>query len=186
MDDVYQCFDIGQRGVIKLLPFIKQKVKDNQFVLTDKGNLSEFLQKTVGDIIFNCTNDKIWTIEVKTELDKKHPNLFLETWSNRHWYTPGWMITLMADFMFYLFYNDDIVYTVELQKLKEWAFHKNQIYKYPEKPQNKYVQLNDTWGRCVPIHILEKEVGLKTISLIERQLVQPQASQDCIYPGGLF
>jgi hypothetical protein len=32
------------------------------------------------------------------------------------------------------------------------------------KQQKKYDQLNDTWGRLVPILVIQQEVGLKKIN----------------------
>jgi hypothetical protein len=36
------------------------------------------------------------------------------------------------------------------------------------EPQGKYSQLNDTWGRCVPIIAIEEEVGLRKYNLAEQ------------------
>jgi hypothetical protein len=156
---------IGSNGVNDLLPLLERESFQGRFVITDKGNLSEFLQKSVGDVIFNCKNQKVWTIEIKTEKDNKTGNFYLETWSNLSRYTPGWLQTLKTDFLWYYFQSDRLLYSILFAKLREWAFKKQRIYVFPERKQAKYNQLNDTWGRCVPISIIEKEVGLKLIPL---------------------
>ena len=63
--------------------------------------------------------------------------------------------------MFYFLDTDDLV-TVPLLRLKRWAFGSGTeggIYAWPEKRQGRYGQLNDTWGRCVPVDHLAEAVG---------------------------
>ena len=165
MNNFRGCLDIGAKGVEDLLPFLDTKAYAGRFVVTDKGPLSEFLQKTVGDIIFNCSNGKVWTIEVKTELESKYPNFYLETWSNLSRLTTGWMFTLKADFLWYYFQDIKTLYSIQLPKLQDWAFRQRRIYNHPEKMQKKAVQMNDTWGRCVPIKVIKEEVGFTVYNL---------------------
>jgi hypothetical protein len=163
LDSFKEAKIIGEQGVNALIPFLEQCCYEGRFVITDKGRISEFLQKSVGDIIFNCQNQKVWSIEVKTEQENKTGNLYLETWSNLSRYTPGWMVTLNADILWYFFQKERLLYSVDFGKLKKWSFVQKRIYQFPEKKQNSYVQKNDTWGRCVPIMVLKKEVGIKEI-----------------------
>lgn len=171
------CLDIGQKGIQDLLPLLNTAAFQGRFVITDKGNISEFLQKTVGDIIFNCSNQQVWSIEVKTELENKHDNFYLETWSNLSRLTPGWMITLIADFLWYYFQDTRVLYSIQLPKLQEWAFREaapkgpGRIYEYPEKQQKKTRQINDTWGRCVPIHIIGQQVGFKVYDVLSGERI---------------
>jgi hypothetical protein len=148
----------------KLLPFIKSRSQDGRFVLTNKGNQSRELQKSVGDLLFNDgKTGAVWTVEIKSEYTKR-PNLFLETWSNRSRFTPGWMFTLAnVDLLFYYFIESSDLYIMRFDKLRRWSFGGNgtpgNIYAYEEKQQRKYNQMNDTCGRCVPIDIIRKSVG---------------------------
>ena len=154
---------VGADGVKELLPLLERESFQGRFVITDKGNISEFLQKSVGDVIFNSKNQSIWSIEIKTERENRTGNFFLETWSNRSRLTPGWMITLKADFLWYYFQDVKTLYSIHLPDLQKWAFIDGKIYRYPEKEQKRYNQLNDTWGRCVNISHVESEVGLKKL-----------------------
>ena len=164
-NNIQKCFDIGHKGLLELLPLLNTKAFQGRFVITDKGNISEFLQKTVGDIIFNCANQETWSIEVKTEEENKHNNFYLETWSNLSRLTTGWMVTLKADFLWYYFQDIKTLYSIQLPRLQDWAFKRKRIYSFPEKVQKKTSQMNDTWGRCVPIDIIEKEVGFKVYNV---------------------
>lgn len=119
---------------------------------------SEFHQKVWGDWVLT-KGGKYRGIELKAEQTNEYGNLFLETWSNRHWFTLGWMYTCRADWLYYYFVKQQHLYTLSMPALKAWAFGSGQgdgaIYRYSEKPQGKYKdQKNDTWGRPVPIKTL--------------------------------
>lgn len=167
----HSCCEIEAGGIKDIIEFIRSNSANGQFVVTDKGNLSKELQETVGDVLCNCNNQKIWGIELKTETENKHGNLFLEYWSNLSRYNPGWMLKLQTDLLFYYFLKEKELLIINFRKLKEWAFKfdgkngKGRIYDFPLKKQGRYEQLNDTWGRCVPIQVIEYEIGLKRINL---------------------
>ena len=161
-------------GVDDLVRFLDQQSGTGRVVLTDKGRLSKFLQETVGDAVFNCRSGKLWSVEFKIE--RKHTgNLFLETWSNLDRRNPGWMVKLDADILLYYFLDVPVLYAVNFQRLCKWAFGDSdewtdgrqpsqspgRIYTYPERRQNKYNQLNDTWGRCVNVDVLRRDVGMR-------------------------
>jgi hypothetical protein len=67
-----------------------------------------------------------------------------------------------VDLLFYYFIESSDLYILRFDKLRQWAFGGDaspaNIYIHPEKRQAKHAQRNDTWGRCVPIHIIEKSV----------------------------
>lgn len=153
---------VEARSLEILRPFIEQRAFNGQYVLTSKGRLARELQKTVGDILMNRDDESVVAVELKAEETSKHGNFFLETWSNRNRLTPGWMVTNRADVLLYHFLEQDTLYAMSLPKLQGWAFRQGEIYKYPEKPQVKYTQRNDTWGRCVPIGVIERQVKFKT------------------------
>lgn len=126
---------------------------------------SLFQQKVWGDWLI-WKQGKLLSIEFKAEESNEYNNLFLETWSNRHLQTPGWMITCRADFLYYYFIRQRHLYTLDFAALRAWAWgcgrEDGKIYRYPEKPQGKYdEQRNDTWGRVVPITTLLKIPELK-------------------------
>lgn len=178
-----ECQDIGQQGLERLLPLIQAKSHKGQFVVTSKGPLAPYLQKSVGDVLLNTDSETLYSIEVKTERENKTGNFFLETWSNKNLRnrsshaqlgsTLGWMLTLRADLLFYYFLENDDVYIINFLNLKRWAFgnneHQGKIYSHPEK-QTTCDQLNDTWGRCVPISEIRKEVGFRHIHLPQLEL----------------
>lgn len=160
--------NVEAEGMADIIAFLESQSHHGRFVLTNKGRVSEFLQKTVGDALFNCHEGNIWAVEFKVEEANEHGNFYLETWSNLQWFTPGWLYKLQADILLYYFLRERELYSIPFAKLKRWAFGSRngtrrlspgRIYEFPEKPQSKREQLNDTWGRCVPISVIEREVG---------------------------
>lgn len=145
---------VEQRSLGILRPWIRQRAFNGQFVVTAKGPLARELQCSVGDMLYNADADTIYAAEIKAEETNKHGNFFLETWSNRSRFTVGWMYTLRADLLLYHFLEQDELHVIQFERLRKWAFHAGQIYKFPERVQAKRDQLNDTWGRCVPIDLL--------------------------------
>jgi hypothetical protein len=152
--------------------------RDNRWVMTNKGPLARYLQEVLGDFIINTAKQECWTVECKAELENRYNNFFLETWSNRNLENrashgergsnPGWLKKCRADLLFYHFVGPDDLYIINLFRLQQWALGhgdvKGRMYDFPEKPQSKYVQLNDTWGRCVPISVVKEEVGFRHVN----------------------
>ena len=99
---------------------------------------------------------RTWTVEE----DNRMFRMKREGKTNFQIATLGWMYTLNADLLLYHFVKDDRLYKIPFQKLKRWAFHDRRIFDFPERRQSKYSQLNDTWGRCVPIEIISSELNL--------------------------
>lgn len=164
MNAFEECRDKVERESIRILtPFIEAKSYRGRFVLNNKGALARRLQKTVGDLQFNPSldPDRLCGVEVKAELENKHNNFFLESWSNRKWFTPGWMINLNTDLLFYHFLDTDALWVMSFPRLRRWAYHDRQIYRWPEKLQTKRPQPNDTWGYCVPIPVLAEQIEAK-------------------------
>ncbi len=160
-----------------LRPFIRQRAFNGQYVVTTKGPLAAELQKSAGDMLYNTDADTVYTVEVKAELENKYGNFFLEFWSNRSRFTVGWLITLKSDWLLYHFLKEDELYAIPFQKLRRWAFHDQRIYAFPERPQSKYEQLNDTWGRCVPINVLTRELKLQSPFHPEAAMAERQAAE---------
>ena len=154
-----------------LMPYLLEE-SNGRLVLTSKGTLARYLQETVGDMMMNTPDGRLWTVEFKAELENLHGNFFFETWSNRNLEdrashaqrgsNVGWLAKLRADLLFYHFIDDDDLYIFDFFKLKRWAFgaggRPGRLYDFKEKLQSKYTQLNDTWGRCAPIDVVLREL----------------------------
>ena len=145
--------DVEKRALMVLIPFAKGK--GIRIVLTDDQPI---LQKTIGDMIVQHLGHSPYTAELKAEETNKHGNLYLESWSNKPLLTPGWMHTTRADRLWYFFLEQRLLYSCNMSDLREWAFVKRRAKDFPEKRQEKREQLNETWGFCVPISILELEI----------------------------
>lgn len=168
---------VEARGLAILEPFLRRSAHDGHYVMTSKGALARFIQDTCGDAFFNSDSEKLWSVEIKVEEEDKHSNFFLETWSNRNLESrasntergsnPGWMLKQRADFLFYYFLQSDELYIIPLFKLQRWAFRHDgghpRIDAFEEKRQSKRWQANDTWGRCVPISVVQAEVGFRKV-----------------------
>jgi hypothetical protein len=170
LDNAFEKASLIEAEAMKdIIPFIRKNSWEGRLVLTAKGNLSKELQKQAGDILFNREDQKLWAVELKAEAENLHNNFFLETWSNRRRFTPGWMFTLQSDMILYYFVKEKELYSISVPRLKAWAFEGQRIYMFPEKRQGKYDQLNDTWGRCVPIDTIRYEVGFKFYCLANNE-----------------
>jgi hypothetical protein len=167
------------KGMNILMPFLHEKT-DGHFVLLDRGPLAIALQATDGDAILHSRGRGAYSVEIKVE-NKFTGNLFLESWSNKNLddldnhvrvgSNPGWLLKLKSMLLFYYFMDGDRLYVINLFRLQRWAFgangEKGNIYGYEEKKQGKYSQLNDTWGWCVPVGVIQREVGLKLVNPLQ-------------------
>ena len=189
-------FDYGKsveaQGHALLLPYIRSQAYEGRFVVANKGPLAPHIQQTMGDVLVNTDPDTVWGVELKTER-KKRPNLFIETWSNKnlrnresrrkHGYKLGWLITLQADVLFYLFLDTRKLYIANLFKLQQWLLtvdpstHRPPMDQYPEKSPS-IDQPNDTWGRCVPIAHIERAIGMRRVQLDQLPLFRDDVWQD--------
>lgn len=186
---------VEARSMALLGPFLEDL--DGRYVLTDKGYLAPHLQEVCGDLLYNDRSGRVWGVECKAE-EKFTGNLFLETWSNRNLEdrhshgargsNPGWLMKTSADLLFYHFLDRDKLYVLNLFALKRWAFRERsanrseragrlrseglvgRIYDFPAREQSKRNQMNDTWGRCVPIGLLESELEIRPRNFSVEQL----------------
>jgi len=144
-----------------------------------------FIQKHWGDFIakvkkyprsFGNYAGAVIGLELKAELEDRYGNFFLEMFSNKRLFLPGWMLTCFADFLLYYFCETGDLYLMNFKKLKEWAFyvdqgsHSMRITKYDFKEQDKRQQRNDTWGYCVPKRDLTRESFVKLITRENRNI----------------
>lgn len=184
---------VETRGMARLMPYLQEQAHGNAVILTAKGRLSRFLQETIGDAVFAALSDKsLVSVEIKVE-ERWTGNLFLETWSNRNLENPdrhayigsnvGWLYKCRADALLYYFIDIDTLITCSVFSLKRWAFCEpsgryaedgrpiiGKLTNFPEVPQSKYAQLNDTRGCLVPVSVLRAEIGAKRIRIQQLEL----------------
>jgi hypothetical protein len=162
MNSFIECQKIEVRGYEMLKPYLQRTFDEYVYVNTEeRSELMLAFQQNFGDLIAK-KGKGLYFIDIKTENEDRYGNLFLETWSNKKRGTPGWFMPaeeggVKADFVYYVFLKQRTLYILELGRLRNWAFKGKNLDHYPEKMQNKYDQLNDTWGRCVKIEDLLKE-----------------------------
>lgn len=134
---------------------------------------NQFLQKVIGDLVITQAAQKR-SVELKAE-QRWTSNLFLESWSNRPARTLGWLYTSRADLLAYYFCDKKWLYVFHLPALQDWCFgvgaKDGALYKYPERHQARYNQLNYSYGRCVPIRDIEdsKAVPMKLFTAEDRR-----------------
>ena len=178
MNAFHSARGIEQEAWRKLRPFLSART-DDRYVLIDKGPQAKRLQEEIGDVIANVGgNGRAVTIELKAE-EKDTGNLFLETWSNRNLdnrlshaergSNMGWFFKTKADLLWYYFLQTDRLIICDLFTLKRILLAPVErkgrglepwpLLGWEEKRQNKYEQLNDTWGVCAPITALQKVLG---------------------------
>jgi hypothetical protein len=194
MDAFRDACEIEAESLRQLVPWIESRAKDGHVVKTAKGRLSKELQKRYGDLFAERKNGEVVAIEIKAEEYQGWGNLYLETWSNLSRYTPGWMFTLDADVLLYHFLggeNGQELYSIAFHDLRRWAFKvmnrmgtQGRMWEYIGKEQKKRKQLNDTWGRCVPIDVLKAEAGLTDIShIINKFMDYEPPQQQTLFDG---
>jgi hypothetical protein len=148
---------LGRQAEEQVLAFLLACAKQ-----VESTHQSEFLQALWGDYVITKGGEPC-AIELKAEQSNRYGNFFLETWSNKEWFTLGWLYKLRGDYLFYLFVENSELWTINTAALKRWSFGSGdtpgRIYAYPERKQAKYLQNNDSWGRCVPIVNLQKALG---------------------------
>lgn len=163
----HECVKLEEESKAILLPDLQEWAKEGTLKFFDKSGDDCYEIHKYGDCeLVSCETGKLVRVELKCERVDKHGNLFLETWSNRSKYRAGWMKTTLADFLVYHFLEDGKAYWIDMHKLKDWFFRKHptpghpQLDLYPER-LTRADQPNDTWGRCVPIQDISREVEIK-------------------------
>lgn len=166
--------DVERIAIEEVLPWLVG-VCDGKVYGTDT---SEFLQKVWGDFIARRQDkgkDREYSIELKAE-EEHTGNLILELWSNKKWFTPGWMYTSHARYLFYFFTDNKILYVIDFISLKQWFFgadgKRGAMYRFPEVTQKKRSQANDTWGALVDVEVLKSKLGsgIKMLTEADRKL----------------
>lgn len=190
-----QCSKVAARSLQLLDPFLQET--HGRYVLTDKGRHSRAFQETFGDLIFNASDGRMFTVELKAE-ERWTGNLFLEIWSNcnftpgesyrQYGPNPGWLAKMNADLLFYHFVDQDRLVICSLPRLQHWSFiakSQNRSSVYPngqtydlhgraydfrQRSQKQHQQKNITVGALVPIEVLRREMSPPPKVVSVRQL----------------
>lgn len=153
-----QACEVEKLAEAVLLPYMQRVWPSCTYYPTRHHRI---IQKVCGDLLVQKTGSAKY-IELKAERQNDHGNLFVETWSNKSRGGLGWFHACQADWLWYYFLKPSELYILQMDQLREWArqpMHRPRLYDFPEKNQRRYVQMNDTWGRPVPIEILKREVA---------------------------
>jgi hypothetical protein len=160
---------VERAGIKILAPYFREQESANgvkTFWLDGGGPIADLLQRQKGDMLFQFEDHSSYSIELKHE-ERHTGNIFLETYSWKKRGVPGWLWTTKADLLGFHFINAGLFYLSQTKRIVEFA--ESDLFEiFRERPQGKYPQPNDTWGRCVPVRVLKKECGLCRIDL--RQL----------------
>jgi hypothetical protein len=147
---------IGKVGIANVMPLIRS-LASNGLVRTVSDD-NQFEQICRGDLSYSYAGMERF-VEVKTE-EKHTGNLFLETWSNKACNNPGWMVKSNADILIYHFLDNGMTYLFDFKMLKKWFVEKGSAF--PEYPQRKNSQENDTWGKIIPLKHLSHALVFDT------------------------
>ena len=154
------------RTIVPLLT----KSFNGRIVSTASGSMSIELQKEAGDYLAQVANGNDFlsrefrsdVVGIELKVEGKHTgNIFVETFSNKKFWTPGWISNCRADYMLYHFLDASVCYVINMWSLKKFCFTTpgrrgtaGRLFDYQEVKQKKHEQKNDTWGRLVPINDL--------------------------------
>lgn len=155
---------VEARGREALSPFLTQRAYEGRLVWTTKGRLSEELQKTAGDLVYNSDADTVVACEIKVE-ERWTGNVFLERWSNRPRWKAGWLETLSTDLLLYYFLESDQLLVLHFENLRRWLYNcesgcKPPSSNFPHVLQRKNAQLNQTWGYLVSVAVMPQRTVL--------------------------
>lgn len=155
MNAFTEACEVEKLAEADLLPYMENVWPDLTYYPTRHHKL---VQKVCGDLLVT-REGRAKYVEIKAEAENLHGNLFIEVWSNRSRHTRGWLYTCHADWLWYYFLTSRELCVCPMGVLRRWAFSgaTSRIEAFPLKSQSKYVQLNDTWGHCVPIPVLQSE-----------------------------
>lgn len=159
---------VSEKSFAILRPLIESRAFNGQYTVLAKGRLAKELQVSVGDLVLNTDAvGTFYSVELKAE-QRATPNFFLEYWSNRSAYNPGWMWKLNADLLLYHFIDADDLYIINFQRLKRWFHACEQRGRPPSSEfvhceQKSYDQRNDTWGALVPIVAVGAAIGFDVV-----------------------
>jgi len=147
---------IGKIGIANVMSLIRSLSSNG--LVRQVSDENKFEQICKGDLSYSYGGiDRF--VEVKTE-EKHTGNLFLETWSNKSCNNPGWMVKSDADILIYHFLDNGMTYLFDFKLLKKWFVEKGSVF--PEYPQRKNSQENDTWEKIIPLKHLSHALVFDT------------------------
>lgn len=157
------------RAWVHLRPFIDKHTSGLYAPVVGGGILAQTVQRTHDVDVLYFRGEELRGLELKCEERNKWGNFFLETWSNKSFgrARDGWMMTCNANTLLYYFLEDSQLFSIPFPQLWTWAFgdsagdRRGNLLngRFEEKAQKRYEQLNATFGCCVPIEVIGKEVG---------------------------
>ena len=113
--------------------------------------------ETCGDLRIK-KGDKVCIVELKAEEVEETGNFFMETWSHKKIGRKGWFRTCKAEYLLYIFKDTGNFYKMTFDEIRD--FVSDNTWRYREVLQQKHKQENDTWGYCIPINTLRKQLRL--------------------------
>ncbi len=139
---------------------------DHPIIDTNRMRQRVNRQGSLGDLL--VTDIRLMTAAVEIKTERRHTgNLFIETWSNlthdEAHRRDGWIFTLQADVIAFVFLDQEVVYMMQFPNLKAWCINKGGMYKFPQRQAGmsaKGLQKNNTIGHCVPIYHLREQIRI--------------------------
>lgn len=158
------CLTVEEQGLEILAPIVPEFY--NQYVLIGgDSDLTVWIQENVGDMVARNPPSAPEIVDFKIEEFNKHKNFFLEMFSNKSRRTLGWFVTARYTKLWYFFLDTRQLFIIDFDSLKRWGRgpskkgRRCRLIDFPLREQDKRKQMNDTWGRCVPIDVIREEVG---------------------------
>lgn len=142
----HQCLGIEAQGLQVLQPYLEAVSFQGRYVVVGE-NLEA--QTKGWDIFLQAGPDRSLTMDMKV-VKKTYPCLFLENYSNRNQGKLGWMHEGQMDLLGYLMLDSGELSVMDFPALQAWANNNILENGYPHVQQQKYTQLNDSWGVLVP------------------------------------
>ena len=135
--EIKRNLSVEESGRRLIMPYIKKISIGGMYIVLPSIGESKFNKDTsrelqkYGDVFVQLPNKQMETIELKTEVENKHNNLFLVLWADKKRERSGWMYTCKADVLLYTFLKTKEIYRANFPSLKIW-FEDNKE-SYPEK-----------------------------------------------------
>lgn len=157
--DFNETSNIGNDGVIIIKKYLESL--ESTIVYEDVQNVKEFQKNDIDLRLLNRDNNII-SIEVKTDRYYNTGNFFFETISNQQKNTPGCFLYTKADYIYYIFLPEKLLYIIPVKESREWFLDNiNSFITRPTSTENKYI----TIGKLVPRNIIMMNVNIEVIHL---------------------
>lgn len=96
-------------------------------------------QKQDIDFLVYGVNNKVFTVDVKTDTYYSTGNFFLETVKNSNKNSPGCFLSTKADYWFYLFIPQNVLYVLPMKQVRQWVVdHQAQFKTLSHPTKNEY------------------------------------------------